>query len=73
MAGRPRREISFDELITKQEDAVAKAKEKYDAEVAKLKNLYAKRDEVKKKELLAAVEKSDKTYDEIMAFLAVKK
>lgn len=35
----------------------------------KLKDLYAKRDEMKKKELIEAVEKSSKTYDEIMAFL----
>lgn len=68
--GRPRKNhVSIDETIRAQEDAVAKAKSKYDAEVGKLKDLLAKRDEMKKKELLEAVEKSDKTYEEIMQFL----
>ena len=35
----------------------------------KLKDLYAKRNEEKKKELLKAVENSTKTYEEIMAFI----
>ena len=48
---------------------MTKAKQKYDTEVAKLKDLYAKRDEEKKKALLKAVESSGKTYDEIMKFL----
>ncbi len=68
---RPRRNnVSIDEMIKLQEEAVAKAKAKYDAEVGKLKDLLAKRDELKKKELLSAVEKSNKTYEEIMRFLA---
>lgn len=67
---RPRKNnISIDEEIVKQEEQVAKSKEKYDADVKKLKDLYAKRDEIKRKELLEAVEKSSKTYEEIMAFL----
>ena len=66
---RPRKDIGMKELIEKQEGAVAKAKEKYDLEVTKLKDLYAKRDEEKKKELLKAVESSGKSYDEIMTFL----
>ena len=33
------------------------------------KDLYAKRNEEKKKELLKAVENSTKTYEEIMAFI----
>ena len=61
--------VSIEEVIRVQEDAVAKAKAKYDAEVAKLKDLLAKRDEMKKKELPEAVEKSNKTYEEIMEFL----
>ena len=35
----------------------------------KLKDLYTKQDEMKKKELFMAVEKSSKSYEEIMAFL----
>lgn len=51
---RPRKDgnTTIEDQITKQEDAVAKAKAKYDAEVVKLKDLYAKKDEIKKKELL---------------------
>lgn len=66
---RTRKVTSIKEEILKQEEAVAKSKEKYDAEVKKLKDLYAKHDEMKKKELFAAVEKSSKSYEEIMAFL----
>lgn len=69
MAGRPKKSVSINDEIIKQEEAVAKAKAKYDAEVMKLKDLYTKRDEEKKKELFAAVEKSSKTYEEIMKFL----
>lgn len=61
--------VSIEEVIRVQEESVAKAKAKYDAEVTKLKDLLAKRDEMKKKELLEAVEKSNKTYEEIMEFL----
>lgn len=67
---RPRKNnVSIDEQISVQEEAVSKAKKKYDLEVSKLKDLYAKRDEQKKKELLKAVESSSKTYEEIPAFL----
>ena len=67
---RPRKNnITIDEEIIKQEERVSKSKAKYDADVKKLKDLYAKKDEMKKKELLAAVEKSSKTFEEIMGFL----
>ena len=69
MARRPKKTTSIDDEILRQEDAVAKSKVKYDAEVKKLKDLYSKRDEMKRKELLEAVEKSSKTYEEIIAFL----
>ena len=67
---RPRKNnITIDEEIIKQEEQVSRSKAKYDADVKKLKDLYAKKDEMKKKELLAAVEKSSKTYEEILRFL----
>lgn len=67
---RPRKtNVTMEELIKVQEDVVTKAKAKYDTEVGKLKDLYAKRDEEKKKELLKAVESSNKSYEEILAFL----
>lgn len=67
---RPRKNnMTIDEEIIKQEEQVSKSKAKYDADIKKLKDLYAKKDEMKKKELLAAVEKSSKTYEEILKFL----
>ena len=53
MAGRPKKNMSIKDEIAKQEEAVAKSKAKYDEDVKKLKNLYAKQDEIKKKELFA--------------------
>lgn len=70
---RPRKNsISIEEEIKKQEKEVSRSKAKYDADVKKLKDLYAKQDEIKKKELLEAAEKSSKTYEEIMEFLKTK-
>ena len=67
---RPRKNnITIEEEIIKQEEQVSKSKAKYDADVKKLKDLYAKKDEMKKRELLEAVEKSSKTFEEIMGFL----
>jgi Skp family chaperone for outer membrane proteins len=66
---RPKKPVSIDAEIEKQEEAVAKLREKYDENVRKLKDLYAKRDEEKEKALLDAVEKSKRSYEEIMSFL----
>ena len=53
---RPRKNnITIDEEIIKQEEQVSKSKAKYDADVKKLKDLYAKKDEMKKRELLEAI------------------
>ena len=54
---RPKKPVSIDDEIAKQEETVAKLREKYDENVRKLKDLYAKRDEEKKKALLNAVSK----------------
>lgn len=70
---RPRKNnITIDEEIIKQEEQVSKSKAKYDADVKKLKDLYAKKDEMKKRELLEAVEKSSKTFEEIMGFFRTR-
>lgn len=66
---RPRKDISIYELIAKQEEAVSKSKAKYDADVEKLKDLYAKKDEIRREEILKAIETSDRTFEELMAFL----
>ena len=69
---RPRKEHSIEEEIKKQEEAVARSKARYDSDVKKLKDLYAKKDEICKKKLLEAVEKSGKSYEDIMSFLQEK-
>ena len=46
-----------------------KAKKKFEEESDKLKDLYRKRDEERKKELLEAVVRSSRSYEEIMAFI----
>ncbi len=66
---RPKKPVSIDDEIAKQEEVVAKLREKYDENVQKLKDMYAKRDEEKKKALLDAVGKSKRSYEEIMTFL----
>ena len=69
---RPKKPISMEEEIVKQEEAVERSKAKYDAEVKKLKDMYAKREEARRKALLDAVEKSSKSYEEIMAFVTAR-
>ena len=64
-----RRKISMEERIAAQEQEVQKAKKKYEEENAVLKDLYRKRDEGRKKELFEAINKSDKSYEDIMAFI----
>lgn len=66
---RPKKLVSIEDEIAKQEETVAKLREKYDENVRKLKDLYAKRDEEKEKALLDAVGKSKRSYEEIMSFL----
>lgn len=68
---RPRKVVSIDEAIAKQEEVVAKLRERYDTNVQKLKDLYKKKDAEKKRALLDAVEKSTRSYEEIMEFLTV--
>ncbi len=63
-----RRAISLDEKIENAQQKVIKAKEKYDATVEELKKLMDKRDALKKEELIDAITKSNKSYDEVLAF-----
>ena len=64
-----RRKITIDEKIKNAEAEVLKAKAKYDAAVKALDELLAKRRELQSKELLKAFEKSDRSLDEILAFM----
>lgn len=64
------RRLTIDEKIEKQKETVLKAKDKYDAELQTLENLMQKRDELRNKELLKAIETSNKSFEDIMQFLA---
>ena len=59
---RPRKNnITIDEEIIKQEDQVSKSKAKYDADVKKLKDLYAKKDEMIKSVRLSQCQRREQT------------
>ncbi len=48
---------------------VVKAKENYDVAIEELKKLMDKRNALKKEKLIAAIEKSNKSYDDILEFI----
>ena len=64
-----RRSISKKKKIEQQKKVVFQLKDRYDAALAELDRLQQKRNELRNKELLKAIESSDRTYDEIIAFL----
>ena len=64
-----RRKITLNDKIKQQEQVVLKIKDRYDAAVAELDRLLTKRRELESKELLKAFEKSDRSLEEIIAFL----
>ena len=64
-----RRSIPIEERIAAQEQEVLKAKKKFEEASDKLKDLYRKRDEGRQKELLEAVTRSIRSFEEIMAFV----
>ena len=68
-----RRTISLDEKIRKQKEVVSAAKDKYDAALNELNHLIKKKQDLQGKELLNAFVKSDKSLDEILAFMNGKK
>ena len=61
--------ISIDEKIAKAKANFEKAKLRYDAAAKVLEDLQAKQRSIQRNELIKTVEKSGKTYAEIMAFL----
>ena len=60
---------NLEEKIEKAEADVIAAKKKYDQATANLKELLDKRDAIRKEEILSAVVKSGRSYEEIMNFL----
>ena len=61
--------ISLEDKIKKQEEAVFKAQDKYEAELKELDRLLTKRRELESKELVKAFEKSKKSLKEILEFM----
>ena len=55
--------------IVKAQDQVSKTKKAYDTAIANLSNLLDERDAIRRDELVKAIMKSNKTYEEVMAFL----
>ena len=60
---------TLEQRIEKAQTDVIKTKQKYDTAVATLKDLMDKRDAAKRDELISAIMKSNKTYDEILQFV----
>lgn len=65
-----RRKLSIDDKIEQQKLAVSKAKDRYEAELEELNHLMKKRDELRNKELLQAIEQSKRSFKEIMDFFS---
>jgi hypothetical protein len=68
-----RRSISIEEKIERQKEVVATAKDKYDAALNELSILVKKKQDLQGKELLNAFVNSEKSLDEILAFMSGKK
>ena len=68
-----RRTMSLAEKIERAQAVVAVTKAKYDAAVEEREKLLSRKRELESKELLKAFAESDKSYDEIMAFLKSSK
>ena len=60
---------TLDHKIEKAQSDVVKAKKKYDLSLSVLKDLMDKRDALKRDELINAIMKSDKSYDQILQFI----
>lgn len=72
MTERNIREKAIDEKIKKQKEVVAIVKDKYKAVLEELNLLIKKKQDLQGKELLNAFVNSDKSLDEILAFMGGK-
>lgn len=59
--------------IEKEKAKIENTRLKYESELEKLEVLMQKRDEIKSAELLAAIQRSDKSFEEVMEFLGTSK
>lgn len=64
-----RKQSTIEDRIKKAEVVLIKAKEKYDAALENLNRLVKKKKEMESKELMQAYEKSDRSIEEVLAFL----
>lgn len=64
-----RRTITIDERIERAEAEVVKYKSKYEKALTDLKELVDKKRAMKNAEVISAIEKSSRTYEEILEFL----
>ena len=64
-----RRTISVDDRVAAAKAKVEKIKLRYDRAIAELRKVMDERDERRKKEVLDAVGKSKRTYEEILNFI----
>ena len=60
---------ALEKKIEKAQEQESRTKKQYDAAVAKLSDLLDKRDALRRDELVKAIMKSDKTYEEVLEFL----
>ena len=65
-------DASLDEQIEKAQDRLAKAKAQYDSAATDLRKLLEERDARRQKLLMAAIAKSDKSFEDILRFLENK-
>ena len=62
---------ALEKKIEKAQEQVSRTKKQYDAAIAKLSDLLDKRDALRRNELVKAIMKSDRTYDEVLEFLGM--
>ena len=61
--------MTIDEKITQAQEQIIKTKAKYDESIAALEELLAKKRAMQNEELLRLFANSNRTYDEVVAFL----
>lgn len=64
-----RRTVTIDEKIEKAKEKVNRAKDRYESALEELEGLMEEKKKLQSAELLKAIEKSDKSYEDIMKFL----
>ena len=61
--------LTIDEKIEKARETVLRLKERYDKAADELQQLLEKKEAMRKEELLSAIANSNRSYEEILAFL----